>query len=152
MWVGFETSVMAADSERDTSKVSVQTYLPKYQREEWDEHADELDMSRSEFVKAMVQAGRRGFEGEPAPESKPVVSEPHDSESDGTDESSGPTGASLERTVVDTLADAEYLSWEELRAAVADDIESRLEDALQDLQADDRVRYSGRHGGYTLDS
>jgi hypothetical protein len=151
MMLAFEAPTMAADSEKDTSKVVVQTYLPAYQREEWDAHADELDMSRSEFVKAMVQAGRRGFEGQPAPEPAPAVSEPPSSEA-SSDDSSGAAGESLEETVVDALADAEYLSWDELLAAVTDDIETRLEEALQALQADDRVRYSGRHGGYTLDS
>jgi ribosomal protein L17 len=46
------------------------------------------------------------------------------------------------------LDDEEYLSWDELVEALTGDIESRLEDALQDLQSDDDVRYSGRHGGY----
>lgn len=146
-----EAPTMAADSEKDASKVVVQTYLPEYQREEWDAHADELDMSRSEFVKAMVQAGRRGFDGQPAPEPTPVVSEPPNGE-EGSVNSTDSSSESLEATVVDALADAEYLSWDELLAAVTDDIETRLEEALQTLQADDRVRYSGRHGGYTLDS
>lgn len=148
--VASETRVMAADSEQNTSKVVVQTYLPEYQRDEWDAHADELDMSRSEFVKAMVQAGRRGFEGEPEPDPEPAVSQPQNHEG-GTNESHSHS-ETLEETVVGALADAEYLSWDELLEAVTDDIESRLEDALQELQADDRVRYSGRHGGYTLDS
>ena len=150
MWVAAEASIMAADSEPNTSKVAVQTYLPEYQRDEWDAHADELDMSRSEFVKAMVQAGRRGFEGEEPPESEPVVSE---SPSQGTDAgAASPPEESLEETVIDELDDVEYLSWEDLLAAVTDDIESRLENALQELQSSGKVRYSGRHGGYTLDS
>ena len=149
MWVAFDGPVMAADSEKDTSRVAVQTYLPEYQRDEWDAHADELGMSRSEFVKAMVQAGRKGFEDDSKPDSEPVVSEPPDHES--KEQVDGLTGETLEGTVVDALANAEHLSWDELLAATADDIETRLEDTLQALQADGRVRYSGRHGGYTLD-
>ena len=139
---------MAADSDRDTSRTVVKTYVPAYQREEWDDHADELDMSRSEFVKAMVQAGRRGFEGDPEPA-------PSDGDDDSASDDAEPvqgTTASIEESVLDALSADEYLSWDELLAAVSDDIESRLEDTLQDLQAADRVRYSGRHGGYTLEA
>ena len=56
---------MAADGEERTS---VRTYVPEYQKEAWAAHADELDMSQSEFVRTMVQAGRSGFE---PPESAP---------------------------------------------------------------------------------
>ncbi|MFC7133894.1 MULTISPECIES: DUF5805 domain-containing protein [Salinibaculum] len=139
---------MAADSDRDTSRTVVKTYVPAYQREEWDDHADELDMSRSEFVKAMVQAGRRGFEGRTEPT-------PSDGDEDSVEDDTEPVQAataSIEESVLDALSADEYLSWDELLAAVSDDIESRLEDTLQVLQAADRVRYSGRHGGYTLEA
>lgn len=137
---------MGAESEKDTSQTAVTTYLPAYQREEWDDHADELDMSRSEFVKAMVQAGRKGFDGAERPtqpttppnESTPIPQPDVDD-------------SSLEETVVDALSRDEYRSWDELLAVVSDDIEDRLEETLQRLQSDDEVRYSGRHGGYTLE-
>lgn len=48
---------MARDDERKTAK----TYIPAYQKEEWKEHADELGMSQSEFIRCMVQAGRKVF-------------------------------------------------------------------------------------------
>jgi hypothetical protein len=65
---------------------------------------------------------------------------------------SGHTDApDLETTVIERLSTEGYLSWDELLAAVTTDIEDRLEESLQSLQADDRVRYSGRNGGYTLD-
>lgn len=134
-----------ADSEQDTTRTSVKTYVPAYQRAEWDDHAEELDMSRSEFVRMMVQAGRRGFEGTRERES--------DSENTGGQEP--PTGdaspANLEETVLETLTVDQYLSWDELLRAVTDDIEQRLEETLQDLQANDEIRYSGRNGGYTLE-
>jgi hypothetical protein len=141
---------MAADSE-STSKVVVQTYLPEYQREEWDAHADDLDMSRSEFVKTMVQAGRRGFEGSPQPESEPAA--PTSSSETGAEQlDRTQVSETLEETVLNALSAEDHLSWDELLAAVTEDIESQLEETLQELQADDRVRYSGRHGGYTLDA
>jgi len=140
---------MAADSEKDTSRTVVKTYLPAYQREEWDGHAEELDMSRSEFVKAMVQAGRRDFDPGTRPDST-VGDEPK--EHSTTEEEATPAGnESLEAAVFDVLSTDDYRSWDELLAAVSDDIETRLEETLQDLQAADRIRYSGRHGGYTLE-
>jgi hypothetical protein len=40
-------------------RVPVTTRVPGYQKEAWLDDADELDMSQSEFVRTMVQAGRR---------------------------------------------------------------------------------------------
>lgn len=130
-------------SEGTTERTVVKTYVPAYQREEWDDHAEDLDMSRSEFVRTMVQAGRRGFEGDQRPPS------PGEQRRDADESQVVP--ADLETTVVETLSNEEYLAWEELLAAVTDDLEQQLEEALQALQNDGRVRYSGRNGGYTLD-
>ena len=133
------------ESDRDTSRAVVKTYVPTYQREEWDTHAEKLEMSRSEFVRSMVQAGRRGFEGtsQPASQSPQAQSE--------TTTSRPVEPEAFEELVVESLAADEFRSWEALLAAVTEDIEGRLEETLQELQAADRVRYSGRNGGYTLD-
>jgi hypothetical protein len=139
---------MASDAERDTSRTVVKTYVPAYQRAEWDEHADELGMSRSEFVKAMVQAGRSGFDEESQPEPSEVES-PNPVEDGVAPNSESPP---LEETVLETLSTADHHSWEELLASVTNDLESRLEQTLQQLQSENRIRYSGRHGGYTLDT
>lgn len=167
-----------AESEVDTERVSVRTYVPAYQRDAWDEHAERLDMSRSEFVRTMVQAGREFFDETAAQDESGSAG----SDTDGTSaaaehsagtatggsgpgadgqraSSAGETGAAgpqqrggeLEDQVISALAADEYLSWEELVAVVTDDIETRLESALQSLQAADEVRYSGPNGGYTLD-
>ncbi|WP_293029078.1 DUF5805 domain-containing protein [Natronococcus sp.] len=122
-----------ADS-MDTSKSSVRTYVPTYQKEEWQSHADDLGMSQSEFLRTMVQAGRRGFQGE--------REEPGSRDAD-------PRGNALETRLLELLSSDTY-TWDELLEAVSDDIESRLDDTLEDLQAENRVRYSGRHGGYTI--
>jgi len=125
-------------SEPDTERTVVQVYVPGYQRDRWDEHADELGMNRSEFVKAMVQAGRRGFGA--------------DTEgSEATSEADSGTTALHER-VTAALETRGPLSWEELLAEVSDDIEARLEATLQALQDERRVRYSGRAGGYVLEN
>lgn len=131
---------MAAEND-ETARTAVKTYVPAYQRDIWDEHADELDMSRSEFVRSMVQAGRKGFDprgsgpetGEDAPE---------DPDPDDSLES-----ASIEDEIIEQLEDGPR-SWDDLFEAVAGDIETRLEDALADLQETNRVQYSGREGGY----
>jgi len=143
-----------SESDVDTGRVTVRTYLPAYQREEWDDHAEELGMSRSEFVKAMVQAGRRVFGGEievagEGTENEGSSDEPAVASSGQSTEAV--SGGDLEDQVVEALAADEFRSWDDLLAAVTDDIEDRLEATLQDLQAEGRVRYSGRNGGYTLD-
>jgi len=128
---------MANDGCPDTSRTVVQTYVPAYQRDAWDEHADQLNMSRSEFVKAMVQAGRKQFGAEPAT----GIDLESEADSDSQD---------LERDIIETLRESGACSWEELLAGVTGDIETRLEDSLQELQESDRIRYSGRDGGYIL--
>lgn len=117
----------------ETDKKSIKTYVPAYQKEEWKRHADELDMSLSEFIRTMVQSGRKGFE--------PATEEP-------TSPDANPRGNGLETQVLELLSDDTY-TWEQLLEAVTDDVESRLDETLEDLQAANRVRYSGRHGGYT---
>lgn len=134
---------MGTDPELDTERTVVQVYVPAYQRDVWDEHADELDMNRSEFVKAMVQAGRRGFGGEPAVE---AGTEADDVSGDDAAE------ADLPAQVIASLSEHECLSWDELLVEVTGDIEARLEETLQELQEHGTVRYSGRAGGYILDS
>lgn len=131
---------MAPDPDVDTSRTVVQAYVPAYQRDLWDEHADELDMSRSEFVKAMVQAGRRGFGGDPLEEGR----------SDDANPEQKPD-SDLRSRVIDSLSEHECLSWEDLLAEVTDDVETRLEETLQELQDEGAIRYSGREGGYVLE-
>lgn len=115
---------------------SVKTYVPSDQKAVWNDHAEKLDMSLSEFVRTMVQAGRRGFTTEAA---KPA----------GESRDADPGGRDLETRVDAALADGPR-SWDELVEAVVDDIEDELAETLDDLQARDRVRYSGRDGGYVL--
>lgn len=118
----------------DTETTSVQIYLPKYQKREWKAHAAELDMNQSEFVRSMVQAGRRGFD--------------RDREQPRSGDAT-PGGDALESRVLELLS-ADTYSWDELLEAVANDVESRLDETVERLQADNRIRYSGRHGGYAI--
>lgn len=121
----------------DDDKTSVKTYVPKYQKEKWADHADELDMSQSEFIRTMVQAGREDFEI-PSANGDAV---PRD---DGTDDES------FDDRIVMILEREGPLGWDELVDRLIDDVEGNLDTALERLQDDNRVRYSGRTGGYVL--
>lgn len=118
----------------DTDRVAVKTYVPRYQKEAWQAQAAALDMSQSEFVRSMVQAGRRGFDLEPG-------------NSGSVDTTPG--GEGLEDQVLGVLASEGPLEWGELVDELTDDFEDELEEVLQRLQAENRVQYSGREGGYT---
>jgi hypothetical protein len=117
---------------------SVKTYVPAAQKDVWRDHADQLDMSQSEFVRTMVQAGRRGFA---TPETQ-TTEETHSSDVD-------PRGSGLETRVERALADGPC-TWDELIDVVTGDVEDRLEHTLDALQDRNRVRYSGKDGGYVL--
>lgn len=137
---------MATDGDVDTSRTHVQTYVPKYQKEQWATEAEDMDVSLSEYVRMMVQAGRSDISVEPGPGQTSGNGEPAATPSSAP----GPQGSSLEDRVVAILESGDYLEWDELVAALTDDVEDRLEDALQELQAAGEVQHSGRHGGYTL--
>lgn len=122
-----------------SERTEVTTYVPEHQKERWRDHADDLGMSQSEFVRTMVQAGRRGFD--PAP--RPGEEQPRSDDAD-------PGGNGLEDRVIGVLRSEGVADWDDLVEALSSDFEDRLESALDDLQAEDRVRYSGRHGGYEL--
>jgi hypothetical protein len=121
----------------------VQTYVPKYQKDVWQDHADDLEMTQSEFVRTMVQAGRRGFlsNADPGRDSRP---------SGGASSDPDPQGASIEEAVTALLEREGPLGWDQLVEQLTADVEDRLDDALAALQDENRLRYSGRDGGYVL--
>ena len=125
-----------------SDRVSVQTYVPATQRDRWREEADELDMSQAEYVRTMVQAGRRSFDlktgGTGGPADEP-----------GSPDTT-PGGGGLKDRILDVLDESGVTGWETLLSAVTDDFEARLEDALQELREEGRVRHSPREGGYTV--
>ena len=130
---------MPGEGETDITRSTVKTYVPAYQKDEWKSHAEELGMSQSEFVRSMVQAGRRGFFQE------------HESSDESTNAAeSGSEASDLEERVKATLSTDDHRDWEDLLQTLTDDIEGRLDETLTELQDENVVRYSGRHGGYTL--
>ena len=52
----------------DTNKQSAMTYPTEEQYEGWKEEADEMDMSVSEWIQAMVEAGRKKFDARIEPD------------------------------------------------------------------------------------
>lgn len=120
-------------------RVSVKTYIPQYQKEKWADHADELDMSLSEFIRTMVQAGREDFEIPSADGGEGVRDDDTDDES-------------FDERIVAILEREGPLDWDELVDRLIADVEGDLDAALGRLQEDNRVRYSGRTGGYVLNS
>jgi len=129
-----------SSEQADTSRAVVQTYVPAYQRDVWDDHAEELGMSRSEFVRTMVQAG-----ADPA-----AVGSAGDSSAD-TEDTPDASESTVRDRVIEALDERGSLSWDELREAVAGDIEQQIEDTLGSLQEQGQVRHSGRQGGYVLE-
>jgi antitoxin component of RelBE/YafQ-DinJ toxin-antitoxin module len=144
MKCGANTAEDMSSDGRDTERATVATYVPAYQKAEWAKHADRMGMTQSEFVRTMVQAGRREFG---------VPDSGHADDATAEAESPQPTESKadgVEQQVTETLSTGEYLSWDELVASLTDDIESRLDQTLQELQSADVVTYSGQHGGYAL--
>ncbi|MDZ7850793.1 MAG: DUF5805 domain-containing protein [Halodesulfurarchaeum sp.] len=124
-----------SESGKETDRAAITTYVPAFQKEEWETDADELEMSQSEFVRTMVQAGRRGF-GD---------TEPDEPDSPG----SNPRG-NVRETVLQTLETNGDLTWEELFEKVANDLESKLENTVIELQEEGKITHKPRNGTYTL--
>lgn len=124
-------------SQGTESRKVIKTYVPKDQKEEWLDHAVELNMSQSEYARTMIQAGRRSFSLDPDPDTD-----------DTTDTES--TGSDLQARIKAILAENEALEWDALVGELTERVEEELDDALEELQETNQVRYSGRSGGYTL--
>ncbi|MDH5021106.1 DUF5805 domain-containing protein [Halobacterium rubrum] len=117
----------------DEDRVVVKTYVPSEQKATWREHAEELDMTQSEFLRTMVQAGRRGFLGDPE---------------EGGSGDATPGGSGLEDRVLSVVDSASVVSWDELVAELSGDFEDRLDDAVQSLSESGAIRFDPRREGY----
>lgn len=117
----------------ENNRVVVKTYVPPSQKTKWREDADDLDMSQSEFLRSMVQAGRRGFLSELE---------------EGGSTDATPGGSDLEDRVLDALDSGEAKSWDDLVKELSRDFEDRLEAAVQSLDSTDRIQHEPRRGGY----
>ena len=124
----------------EASRVTVSTYVPAEQREIWREDAQRLDMSQSEFVRSMVQAGRRGFDLGASGGNSP----------EGDVGGSNPRGSGLKTALLEILRENGPLAWPELTEELIGDLEDDLESALIELQAENRIQHSPREGTYSL--
>lgn len=140
-----------SETESNTDRTSVMTYVSPAQKQEWVTHAETLNMSQSEFVRTMVQAGRRDFT---VPDRSSITTETAsrntDSTNTNTNNSANTQTNSLRARVIDALTADTYHEWDELLAIVSENIEERLDKTLAELQEASVITYSGRHGGYTL--
>ncbi|ELY62231.1 DUF5805 domain-containing protein [Natronolimnohabitans innermongolicus] len=124
--------------EQSAEKTYVKTYVPTSQKDEWATHADELDMSQSEFVRTMVQAGRRDFQI------------PSMNGTQSTVDNAGTTDDDFEDRILAVIEREGVLDWDGLVDRLIDDVEDDVDAALGRLQDENRIRYSGREGGYVL--
>lgn len=111
----------------------MKTYVPPEQKTEWQQHAERLDMSQSEFLRTMVQAGRSGFLAD---------------REEGGSGGSNPGGNDLENRVLDALSSDDVVSWDELVDELSGDFEDRLDETLQSLNDAGEIRFAPREGGY----
>lgn len=132
----------------DTERAVVTTYVPAYQKKEWEGQAESMDMSLSEFVRSMVQAGRRGFGNQQ--ESTNSESDKSRQASDVDQPSSTGTtpGVQPRKMVLQALDDHEPLGWDELVRKSIGDLEDDVEEEIESLQRENLIMHSGRQGGY----
>lgn len=124
----------------EADRVTVSTYVPAHQRDRWREDAESLGMSQSEFVRSMVQAGRRGFALEDD-SGKPV---------EGDVPGSNPGSNGLKTDLLELLRSEGPLEWDELVRELTGDLETEIEAILDELQNENQVQHSGRRGGYRI--
>lgn len=113
---------------------AVATYVTPEQKAIWEQEADDLEMTLSEFIRTMVQAGRSDF---PIPGSNP----PPVPETGGDN---------YEDQILTALEEHGQLDWPELVDLLTEDVESTLEAAIDSLEEENRIRYRPRAGGYEL--
>jgi len=126
-----------------TERIAVQTYVPAYQEALWADDADRMGVSRSEFVRMMVQAGRSEFE----------LSSSRESNERSADVNRPPArdGEDVFRErVLEILSPETPRDWDELVDALTEELEAELDRTVEELQQDNVLRYSGRHGGYLI--
>lgn len=128
---------MAADE-----TVQVTLRVPRHQREEWQEHAADLEMDQSEFLVSMVQAGRREFEAEEPPARRRNRLE-------GGFEATTPGVDGLERRVIEVIREQGEARWEDLVEELVVDFEDAVVETLKGLENQGRIESDPRTG-YSL--
>lgn len=117
--------------EEHPEKKRAKTYAPIEQVELWDEEADKMGITRSEYMRFMIQAGRRQF---------PICN---------TD-NGGSDGIDIENRVLSALDEHGELTWDELIEETVGDIEEAIEDTIEELDEDGTVSISLRNNTISL--
>lgn len=115
----------------DEKNDAVQVTVPDHQLEEWDELAEKNDMSRSMFVRSCVEAGRKQL----------ALLDPTEQE-DSKD--------TVESKIIESLQQEDVLDAEELVERVFEPVQTEVYDTIEELDDSNRITYSARDGGYTL--
>lgn len=120
---------MSVESHQDIEGTVLNVYLPKSQKEEWEQHAAEMDLELSRYVREMVQSGRRPwFSGDTE---RPVKNQSADTEP-------------LKQQILEGLQRSQSLDYEELLEVVTDNIQNRLDRAITELKEEGRVHQNPR--------
>lgn len=135
-----------------TQRTSVKTYVPEYQKQDWQAHAEELGMTQSEFVRTMVQAGRRGFgaETELTDPDAEVGTPPSDAKHEEPASSDVTPGVSPLETVLLQALRERPREFDELVEVVAEDLRSEINDVLGDLRDEGTVEHEPLDGGFRV--
>lgn len=120
----------------DRARAVVKTTVSPAMKAEWKAHAAELDMTQSEFVEAMVQAGRRKLTPDPMKAQQSAAG-------DVT-----PGVSVCETLLLERLEATEFVSRDDLNQRVAEHFHAWLKTAIKRLQFQGRVRFSGVRDGY----
>lgn len=129
----------------ETDRTEVKTYLPRFQKERWREDADTLDMSMSEFVRSMVQAGRRGFALAEEDAGENVITPRRKGDLDPVH----PGGNDIKEGVLDAVEDGPK-TFDDLTDIVMGDLEDQIADSLDSLMNDDLVVFDHRDREYLI--
>jgi hypothetical protein len=145
------------NEEVDTERGAITAGVPAYQKEGWVKEADKLDMSRSEYLRTMIQACRhdlgiaedigpvRHAERSIGSNQEERINDSHHRETSSEPSTLGSGG--LKAHPLEDIRREEILSVDDLVTTTAGDIEEQLHNGLADLQSSDHVRYNGREEG-----
>lgn len=117
--------------------------VPKH----WEDDAEEIDVSLPEYVRRMARAGRRqwGFVHTEEPDTPQLNVD--ESMAESTTDASG-SAVDLQDAILRVLSTTDGLDEAELTELVLDDLQSQIEQELQELKDADEVDYHLDKGGW----
>lgn len=116
---------------RTDKRKRVRTSAPSEQIDQWEEEADEMNVTRAEYMRLMIQAGRRQF----------PICDTENTESEGIN---------VENRVLDALEKHGELTWDDLVDEAVGDVEDKVESTIEELDDQGKVSISLRDNTVTL--